>query len=556
MTVIATAGHVDHGKSTLVNFLTGQETDKLAEEKSRGLTINLGYTFYKYGDQIISIVDVPGHRDFFKNTVAGFSNADAVLFVIDSTQGWAEQSEQHFNALISLSKLNILFIFTKLDMKESNVDEQWLIDKVSNIKNLNYKILKFDKNSTDKVSLIEDIQTFLSTCTNEYSSFWIDRSFLIDGIGRIVTGTVGSGFSLSGPFITSRGEKLEVKNIESVYEEYTQETGSQRVAVSLKKSSGEIPKRGDLLSNTAMTESIHIFIKLDTESSKEIRNNTLKLFAGTSNHLVEKIHPLRIGDETYAIAKLGKPAALPMKEKMALHNIDRDSFIPCEFTMPVNNKNLIKHLIRESKKKASYNTLYDLLYLLPFKYSDESLRIGQMFTDEANLNLLNHYIKDNAETINKFGIKKYLLEKFYIEEADIQYLFAAFEDISVKENQIKLNTDNTEEDKKVLKLISNELGRELKVPDIDLQKFDREVVKNLFLKDKLIRISKNILYTDNHFQELLRIIEQLPATFTIAEFKSLSGLSRKYTIPILEILDSKQIIKKIDSEGTRVKLIS
>ena len=556
MTVIATAGHVDHGKSTLVNFLTGQETDKLAEEKSRGLTINLGYTFYKYGDQIISIVDVPGHRDFFKNTVAGFSNADAVLFVIDSTQGWAEQSEQHFNALISLSKLNILFIFTKLDMKESNVDEQWLIDKVSNIKNLNYKILKFDKNSTDKVSLIEDIQTFLSTCTNEYSSFWIDRSFLIDGIGRIVTGTVGSGFSLSSPFITSRGEKLEVKSIESVNEEYTQETGSQRVAVSLKKSSGEIPKRGDLLSNTALTESIHIFIKLDTESSKEIRNNTLKLFAGTSNHLVEKIHPLRIGDETYAIAKLGKPAALPMKEKMALHNIDRDSFIPCEFTMPVNNKNLIKHLIRESKKKASYNTLYDLLYLLPFKYSDESLRIGQMFTDEANLNLLNHYIKDNAETINKFGIKKYLLEKFYIEEADIQYLFAAFEDISVKENQIKLNTDNTEEDKKVFKLISNELGRELKVPDIDLQKFDREVVKNLFLKDKLIRISKNILYTDNHFQELLKIIEQLPATFTIAEFKSLSGLSRKYTIPILEILDSKQIIKKIDSEGTRVKLIS
>ena len=470
MTVIATAGHVDHGKSTLVNFLTGQETDKLAEEKSRGLTINLGYTFYEYADQIISIVDVPGHRDFFKNTVAGFSNDDAVLFVIDSTQGWSEQSEQHFNALIGLSKLNILFVFTKLDMKESNADEQWLIDKVSNIKDLNYKILKFDKNSTDKISLIEDIQTFIS--------------------------------------------------------------------------------------NTVLSESIHIFIKLDIESSKEIRNNTLKLFAGTSNHLVEKIHPLRIGKETYAIAKLGKPAALPMKEKMVLHNIDRDSFIACEFTMQVNNKNLIKHLTRESKKKGSYNTLYDLLYLLPFKNSDDSLRIGQMFTDEANLNLLNNNIKDNAETINKFGINKYLYEKFYIEEADIQYLFSAFEDISVKENQIKLATDNTDEDKKVLKLISNELGGELKVPDIDLKKFDRDVVKNLFLKDKLIRISKNILYTDNHFKEVLRIIEQLPTTFTITEFKSLSGLSRKYTIPILEILDGKQIIKKIDSDGTRQKLIS
>jgi hypothetical protein len=224
--------------------------------------------------------------------------------------------------------------------------------------------------------------------------------------------------------------------------------------------------------------------------------------------------------------------------------------------MQVDNKNLIKHLTRESKKKDSYNNLYDLLYLLPFKNSDDSLRIGQMFTDEANLNLLNNNIKDNAETINKFGINKYLYEKFYIEEADIQYLFSAFEDISVKENQIKLATDNTDEDKKVLNLISNELGGELKVPDIDLKKFDRDVVKNLFLKDKLIRISKNILYTDNHFKEVLRIIEQLPTTFTITEFKSLSGLSRKYTIPILEILDGKQIIKKIDSDGTRQKLIS
>ena len=69
MTVLATAGHVDHGKSTLVNFLTEQETDRLKEEKSRGLTINLGYTFYKHNNETVSIVDVPGHRDFFKNTV-------------------------------------------------------------------------------------------------------------------------------------------------------------------------------------------------------------------------------------------------------------------------------------------------------------------------------------------------------------------------------------------------------------------------------------------------------------------------------------------------------
>ena len=76
MTVLATAGHVDHGKSTFVNFITGQETDRLKEEKTRGLTINLGYTYFEFKNKIISIVDVPGHVDYFKNTVAGFANVD------------------------------------------------------------------------------------------------------------------------------------------------------------------------------------------------------------------------------------------------------------------------------------------------------------------------------------------------------------------------------------------------------------------------------------------------------------------------------------------------
>ena len=83
MTVLATAGHVDHGKSTFVNFLTGQETDRLKEEKIRGLTINLGYTYFEFKNKKISIVDVPGHVDYFKNTIAGFANVDGIIFCID-----------------------------------------------------------------------------------------------------------------------------------------------------------------------------------------------------------------------------------------------------------------------------------------------------------------------------------------------------------------------------------------------------------------------------------------------------------------------------------------
>ena len=556
MTVLATAGHVDHGKSTLVNFLTEQETDRLTEEKTRGLTINLGYTFYEYEDKIISIVDVPGHRDFFKNTIAGFSNADAILFVIDSTQGWSEQSEQHFRALTGLSKMNIMFIYTKLDLPESSIDEDFLIDKVSEIKNLNYTILKFHKETTSKESLLKDIQSFLSSVSNNYSSFWVDRSFIIDGIGRIVTGTAGVNFKVNNSLLTQGGKKLDIKSIESTNKKYTEETGSQRIALSLKKSNETAPKRGDLLSEDLLRVSDHIFLEINPENTKTIKNNTIKLFVGTTNKLVHKLHLLKVDNKIYAIAKLNEPVSIPAGEKMVLHDVDNNNFFGCEFIMPVMNHNLVKHLISKSKNGSEHETLNDLLFFSPIKSSDQALKLGSLYIDDSNLESVHRHIKDNIEKINKFGIAKYLYDRFFIEEEEIGNIFIAFDDIYINDNQIKFVEEDTQEDRKVLDLIKKELGSELSVPNIDLQQFDREIVKNLFLVGKLIRVSKNILYTDQHFSRVLDIIKELPDVFTIAEFKSASSLSRKYTIPLLEILDDKQITKKIDTEGSRKKLFS
>ena len=556
MTVLATAGHVDHGKSTLVNFLTEQETDRLTEEKTRGLTINLGYTFYEYEDKIISIVDVPGHRDFFKNTIAGFSNADAILFVIDSTQGWSEQSEQHFRALTGLSKMNIMFIYTKLDLPESSIDEDFLIDKVSEIKNLNYTILKFHKETTSKESLLKDIQSFLSSVSNNYSSFWVDRSFIIDGIGRIVTGTAGVNFKVNNSLLTQGGKKIDIKSIESTNKKYTEETGSQRIALSLKKSNETAPKRGDLLSEDLLRVSDHIFLEINPENANSIKNNTIKLFVGTTNKLVHKLYLLKVGNKIYAIAKLNEPVSMPAGEKMVLHDVDNNNFFGCEFIMPVMNHNLVKHLINKSKNGSEHETLNDLLFFSPIKSSDQALKLGSLYIDDSNLESIHRHIKDNIEKINKFGIAKYLYDRFFIEEEEIGNIFIAFDDIYINDNQIKFVEEDTQEDRKVLDLIKKELGSELSVPNIDLQQFDREIVKNLFLVGKLIRVSKNILYTDQHFSRVLNIIKELPDVFTIAEFKSASSLSRKYTIPLLEILDDKQITKKIDTEGSRKKLFS
>ena len=556
MTVLATAGHVDHGKSTLVNFLTEQETDRLKEEKSRGLTINLGYTFYKHNNEIISIIDVPGHRDFFKNTVAGFSNADAILFVIDSTQGWSEQSEQHFRALVGLSKLNIIFIFTKLDLPESDVDESGLIEKISTVKGLNYSILRFNKNSTSKEDLIKDIQDFIKSLSNSYSSFWVDRSFVIDGIGRIVTGTAGKKFKFDNLFLSPAGKSLEIKSIESVNKEYSESSGSQRIAISLKKSSDTIPERGDVLTNEILQVSDHILIQINLEASDKLTKNTMKLFVGTTNKLVEKYYLLNINQIQYAVVKLNEPTAIPIYEDMILHDLDGNQFFGCEFLMPLVNQHLVKHLIKQSKTVSENNSLYNLLNFLPFNQTSEDLRVGDLFTDKITLENIHNHINENYEKINRLGIAKYFYKVFFIDEQHISELFYYFDDLSINENQIKFVEENSLENLKTLDLIYKELGADLSVPDIDLKKFDREIVKNLFLNGKLIRVSKNILYTEEHMQRVKAVIQQLPSTFTVGQFKNESGLSRKYTIPLLEILDNKQITKKIDSDGLREKLIS
>ena len=551
MTVLATAGHVDHGKSTLVSFLTGQETDRLVEEKRRGLTINLGYTSYEFKNQTTSIVDVPGHRDFFKNTVAGFSNADAILFVIDSTQGWSEQSEQHFKALVGLSKLNIIFVFTKLDLVESDVSQESLIEKVSSIKNLNYTILEFDKNSTIKEHLIGSIQSFLATCTNSDSSFWVDRSFIIDGIGRIITGTAGTNFKTDNLILASNSEKLEVRSIESVNENYIQLPSSQRIAFSLKKTSGVVPKRGDLISNEALVASDHLLIEITSKQANQIKKNTTKLFVGTTNRLVEKLHLLEIGEKMFAVVKLNESLALPEHEKIVLHDVDSNNFYACIFVIPIVNKYLMKHLIRESKNKKTFKNLYDLLYFLPFEGIEESIKLGKLFTTKENLDQINDVISSNSEAINKFGISKYFYETFFINEEEVEHLFSKFDKLTIRDNQITLVEDNSSKSTQILHLIYQELGKELTVSDVDLKKFDREIVKNLFLQEKLIRVSKNILYTEEHFKTVMNAVEQLPKVFNVSEFKTITGLTRKYAIPLLELLDSRKITKKIDSEGSR-----
>jgi len=561
MTVLATAGHVDHGKSTFVNFLTNQETDRLVEEKQRGLTINLGYTYFKYENQTYSIVDVPGHNDFFKNTVSGFSNANVILFIIDSTQGWSKQSEQHFNTLIELGKENFIFVYTKIDLLEPSTKYIDLDEKSEKLINLNYKILGFDLINSKRDKITKEIVEFIKECKfkENIASMWVDRSFIIDGIGRVITGTASSSFNTDKIYFTSEKEKLEIKELQSINESYEDSSNSKRIAISLKKNNRKFPKKGSLLTNENINFSNLLFVKYKNKiTDKSFYKGTRRIFIGTTSVLIRNIWNIDSKSYTYGLIELNKKIPIINNENFVIQNIENNKFFGGEFQFFINNKFLKKYIINQSTKNKKIDSLYDLFTILEENFVQGNVKtvsIDNWYIKEEVLNNIEEDINENYKQINKTGFVKYINSKYFIDQEILDKLVKHFNNINIIEDQIIKNLKNEEEDNKIFNDIKSKLGKTLEVNKVDINRYDKESIKSLFITQKIYRISKSIIIADFHLEILLKHLEKLPAEFTVSSFKDETKLSRKYAIPMLELLDKKLFTSKINTSGDRKKLL-
>tara|TARA_B100000579_G_scaffold380975_1_gene349204 strand:- start:196 stop:1881 length:1686 start_codon:yes stop_codon:yes gene_type:complete len=561
MTVLATAGHVDHGKSTFVNFLTNQETDRLAEEKKRGLTINLGYTYFKNKNQTYSIVDVPGHSDFFKNTVSGFSNANVILFIIDSTQGWSKQSEQHFDTLVELGKENFIFVYTKIDLLETSAKHDDLEMRSDRLEKLNYTIIEFDLKKSKREDIIKKIVKFINKCQFPRSvpSMWVDRSFIIDGIGRVITGTASSSFNTNRIYFSSEQQKLEIKELQSINESYQDSLNSKRVAISLKKNNKGFPKRGNLLTNEKINFTNLLFVRFNNKIvNKVLYKGTRRLFVGTTSVLIKNIWNVDSASSTYGLIELSKKIPIVNSETFVIQDIENNRYFGGEFLFFINNKFLKKYIINYSRSKEKISSLYDLFTVLEKSFVDSSrktISIGRWCIEEDTLEKIEKDLNENYRKINKTGLAKYMNSKYFVDQEILNKLANNFNNLNIVEGQIKINLKNEEEDNKTLEDIKNKLGKTLEVNKLVLNDYDKESVKSLFLAEKIYRISENIIIADFHFEILLKHINKLHDEFTVSDFKNQTNLSRKYAIPMLELLDKKLVTSKINASGDRKKLI-
>ena len=256
--VIGTAGHVDHGKTTLVKALTGIDTDTTAEEKKRGLTINLGFAYLDLPNHTrVGIVDVPGHERFIKNMVAGLPGINMVLLVIDANEGVMPQTREHLDILTLLGVRNFLIVLTKIDTVDRELRELAVEDireQMAHTAAAHADIVETDAVTGQGIpELIQKIQAMAGKISdaadNDAARLNIDRVFSIKGFGTIVTGTLLDGrVSVGNELWAYPGSfRVRVRNIQVHEQNESVAEPGQRTALNLANVSKEQLVRGDVL---------------------------------------------------------------------------------------------------------------------------------------------------------------------------------------------------------------------------------------------------------------------------------------------------------------------
>ncbi|MDO8391346.1 MAG: selenocysteine-specific translation elongation factor [Actinomycetota bacterium] len=248
MRVVATAGHVDHGKSSLVRALTGTDPDRLEEERRRGLTIDLGFAhtvlpdrFGLPGGEGISFVDVPGHVRFLRNMLAGVGGVDACMFVVAATEGWKPQSEEHLRILELVGLRHGIVVLTKADL----VDDEWralqeldVRDHLAGTFLADAPIVPVSATTGAGIAGLQEALTALVRTTPAAADsgrprLWIDRVFAAKGSGTVVTGTLTGGGVRLDDTLAAGAHVVRVRGIQSHGEHCSEIAPGNRVALNL-----------------------------------------------------------------------------------------------------------------------------------------------------------------------------------------------------------------------------------------------------------------------------------------------------------------------------------
>src|SRR6266568_2955034 len=564
--IVGTAGHIDHGKSTLVEALTGTNPDRLAEEKRRGITIDLGFAFLEENGVRFGFVDVPGHERFVSNMLAGAAGIDVLLLVIAADESIKPQTREHFDICRLLGVKRGVVALTKSDMVDSETLELVRMEAEEFLRGSFLEKAPVVPVSAKTGAGLGELKRALSDAAANaaakdaarYFRLPIDRAFAMKGFGSVVTGTLISGSVGAGDEVElfPRGERLRVRGVQSGGKSVERAMPGQRTAVNLAGIEHSALKRGMVLAAPGKfrkTRRIDVRLELLPSARKMKQGARVHFHAGTAETIAEvffygekELPPcgsalanLKLQDEVLVLPGLGYEEIVARtgwteKEIQAalekLHGTGHVRIVSTEPLALVSGKlfeDVRKKITEKVERFQRENPL-----LSGIAREDLRASLGKRVRSETFRAALEELaaqkkLEAQGELVKKAGSEIALLpeEAKAKEQIEAAFASASLAVPSVKEVLAKL----TVEAKRAEKLLQ------------------------ILLREKnLVRVSAELIF---HRQALAQLKEQLAACkktkgdrISVPAFKELTGITRKYAIPLLEYLDRERVTRRVGEE--------
>ena len=624
--IVGTAGHIDHGKSTLVEALTGTHPDRLAEEKRRGITIDLGFAFLEENGVRFGFVDVPGHERFVSNMLAGAAGIDVLLLVIAADESIKPQTREHFDICRLLGVKRGVVALTKSDTVDTETLELVHMEAEEFLRgSFLEKAPLVPVSAKTGAGLVELRKALSNAAANasardaaQYFRLPIDRAFAMKGFGSVVTGTLISGSVAAGGEVElfPRGELLRVRGVQSGGRTVERAMPGQRTAVNLAGIEHTALKRGMVLAAPGkfrQTRRIDVRLELLPSARKLKQGSRVHFHAGTAETIAEvfvhgekEIPPggsalanLKLQDEVLVlpgdrfivrqfspVVTIGGGAVLdPLARRPMLRDTGRAAFMETlergnheEILAAMTERALLglghEEIVArtgwtEKEIQGTLEKLHGRGHVRVVSSEPLALVTGQLF-EEVRKRIIERVERFQKENPLLPGIAREDLRASLGKRVRSETFRAALEELAA---QKKLDAQGElvkkagseiallpEEAKAKEQIEAAFASAGLAVPSVKevLAKLTVEAKRaekllQILLREKnLVRVSAELVF---HRQALAQLKEQL-ATYkktkgdriSVPAFKELTGITRKYAIPLLEYLDREHATRRAGEE--------
>lgn len=572
MPIVGTAGHVDHGKSTLVEALTGSDPDRWDEEKRRGLTIDLGFASADIDGVEFAFVDVPGHERFIKNMLAGVVGVDCAVLVVAADSGWMPQTEEHVRVLDLIGAERGIIAITRTDLVDNDTIELVQLEIADEVLDTSLAAWPVIPVSAVTGEGLDDLRAALSTIgrdavPDDGSPFrlWVDRAFAIHGSGTVVTGTVQRGsvsvddtieIQPTGATARIRGLQRHDRSVQSV-------TKGQRAAINLGGVELDGVERGSLLATPGTSMSTKRLLLLAEPSrgfDKIPAKGGFHIHTGTADR---PARIRRVADAKFLVTT-DDPVPAICGDKVVLRESGRQAVVgggPILDPDPPESAPMLS-----TDRSTDPRAMADQILNQRGVVSAERIRratggltpttgsvIGASIVSEEFVAATQSRAADEASAYHTDHPRRpgipiaELAGRLGLEHDIAVWIVDDAEGLAISDGFVSLATFSNElsdEDQAAVLTTLELLDNSFDVPRSSQLDLDPDVLRALIRRGDVIQIDKDLVFTATQIDEIKTRLRDLPDGFTVSQFKEHFGMSRRQSVPLLEWLDKTGVTRR------------